>query len=681
MIYPSTPTSDHTETHFGVEIKDPFRWLEKDARKDADVARWVEAQNSLTHAHLATLPGREVFRQRLTQLLNWEQFTSPIKRGKRYFFTKSSAQENQPKLCLREGIEGDDRVLIDPHGWSKDGADALGEWSVSEEGAWIAYGVQTGGTDWRTIRVLNVETGQVLEDELKWVRFNAISWTKDSIGFFYSRFPRPEDSSAAMSGIAHHGVYFHALGTTQEQDRLIYSRPGALNLCDRTDDGRYLIIYSTPGAGVNALAAVDLFREEWKPRVLIDGFDAEWSMIGSRDTVLYLLTSNDAERRRIVSLNLAQTQPDPVEIVAQSDAVLTSAAMLGGMLLGTYLVDAITEVRRFQPDGKPDGLLALPEIGSAGGFRGHVTDNEAFFVHTSYHLPITVYRYDIFRNEYTVWAKPNVSVDVGSIVVKQLFYASPDGTKVPMFIVHRRDLTGPSPTLLYGYGGFGISQVPVFNPAQLAWVEQGGAMAVANIRGGGEYGRDWHMAGQFEKKQNVFDDFIAAGEFLKAEGITTAGGLAIHGESNGGLLVGAVVNQRPDLFAAALPHVGVMDMLRFHKFTGGVMGMSDYGDPEEERHFKNLLDYSPYHNIKSSAPYPAILVTTADADDRVVPGHSFKYVAALQADNLGPKPRLIRVETRAGHGAGMPLDKMTALYADMWAFAAHWTGLEVTPIA
>ncbi|PZO19476.1 MAG: S9 family peptidase [Burkholderiales bacterium] len=683
ITYPYTPTIDNVEIHFGHKISDPYRWLENDVRKDPDVARWVAAQNALTQNHLATLPGREIFRQRLAKLLDTEQLTAPIKRGQRYFFTRSSGQENQPKLCVREGMDGEDRVLLDPHDWSEDGADALGEWGVSDDGKRIAYGVQVAGTDWRTIRVFDVDTGLVLEDELQWARFSFMTWTHDGAGFFYSRYPQPAEGIASTAGVAHHAVCFHALGTPQTQDRWVYSnpaQPGALNLCDRTDDGGHLILYSTPGAGVNALAVIDLSREDWTPRVLVEDFNAEWSVIGSQGTVLYVLTSEDAERRRIVSLDLSQTHPDPVEVVAQTDAVLTSASLLGGRLLATCLVDAMTEVRRFHTDGTPDGLVALPAIGSAGGFRGHSTDNEAFFIHTSYHLPITVYRYDVARNEYMVWAQPEASADVDRMVVDQRFYTSRDGTRVPMFIVRRKDVSGPAPTLLYGYGGFGISQVPVYNPAQLAWVEQGGVMAVANIRGGGEYGRAWHMAGQLEKKQNVFDDFMAAGEFLKAEGITTPGGLAVQGESNGGLLVGTVVNQRPDLFAAALPGVGVMDMLRFHRFTGGVMWMSDFGNPDEESDFRNLLGYSPYHNIRPNTIYPAILATTADADDRVVPGHTFKYVAALQAGNLGPKPRLVRIETRAGHGAGMPLDKIIALYADMWAFAAHWTGLEVMPV-
>jgi prolyl oligopeptidase len=409
---------------------------------------------------------------------------------------------------------------------------------------------------------------------------------------------------------------------------------------------------------------------------------AEWTVLGNEGTRLILLTTDGAERRRVVSLDLAGPDPQPVEIVPEAEgrAVLNDAALLGGKLLIGYLVDARTEIRRFDMDGTPDGTVALPGIGTAGGLTGNPADAEAFFVFTSYDVPTTVYRHDVAANTIEPWAAPKAAIDLSRIVVEQRFYRSRDGTEVPLFLVRRKDVTGAAPTLLYGYGGFGISLVPVYNSLQLAWVEQGGVLAVANIRGGGEYGRAWHRAGQLENRQNVFDDFIAAAEFLKAEGITSPNGLAIQGESGGGLLVGAVTNQRPDLFDVALPGVGVMDMLRYDKFTAGTFWMGEFGSPTEEQHFRNLLSYSPYHAIKAGPDYPAILATTADADDRVVPAHTFKYVAALQAADLGSKPHLVRIETRAGHGAGMPLDKVIAQHADMWAFAAHWTGLDVKPV-
>ncbi|MGC0054741.1 prolyl oligopeptidase family serine peptidase [Brucella pituitosa] len=680
IYYPETKRVEVMEAHFGHTIIDPYRWLENDVRCDAEVAEWVKAQNVLTQSYLATLSGRDIFRERLAALLNYQQFTPPIKRAGRYFFTKNSGGDNQHTLRMRDDVDGADRIIIDPNGWSHDSADALAEWMASDDGRLLVYGVQTGGTDWRTIRVLDVDTGQVLDDEVAWARFTSIVWTKDGSGFFYSRYPEPEAGTAATASVSNHAVYFHTLGTPQANDRLIYSdpeQPAVLHMVDRTHDGRYLLIYATPGVGMNALLSIDLTSEDWATRKLIDGFDAEWTVIGAKGDLLYVQTNERAERRRIITLDLAQENPQPVEIVAEDEAVLTNAALLGERLLTTYLVDATTEVRRFAMDGTPDGVVELPGVGSAGGFQGNEEDNEAFFVFSSFDTPISVFRYDVSANHSEVWAEPNAPGMLKQISVEQRFYTSKDGTSVPISIVRRVDIADPAPTLLYGYGGFGISMVPYYNPVQMAWVEQGGVLAIANIRGGGEYGRAWHMAGQFENRQNAFDDFAAAGDFLKAEGITSADGLAIQGESNGGLLVGAVVNQRPDLFAAALPSVGVMDMLRYHRFSGGALWMSDFGNPDEEQYFNTLLSYSPYHNIRGGQDYPAILATTADTDDRVVPGHTFKYVAALQAADLGIKPKLVRVETRAGHGAGMPVEKVIALHADMWAFAAYWTGLEV----
>ncbi|MGJ7043051.1 prolyl oligopeptidase [Shinella sp. BE166] len=680
MTYPETKRVDVVDNHFGTTIADPYRWLENDVRRDPDVAAWIDAQNRITRSHVADLPGREVFRARLTELFDFERLTAPDKKGNRYFFTRNSGLANQETLVVREGLDGQDRVLIDPNSWSEDGANALAEWSASEDGARVAFAAQEGGTDWRTIRVLDVETGAVLEDEVAWVRFTSISWATDGTGFFYSRFPEPEKGRVFEATVARHAVYFHALGTPQSQDQLVYAtpeQPHLLHFAGVTEDGRYVIIYSSPGSGGSALTVLDLADKDWKPHAIVEDFEHYWSVVGNVGTKLFLTTQKGAERGKIVALDLGDTQPQFTDIVAENDAVLSSASLLGGRLIVCYFVDAKTKIERFKLDGTPDGVIDLPGIGSAGGFHGRAADDEAFFVFTSHNAPTTIYRYDVATNTKSAWAEPKVAIDLDRIVVEQRFYASKDGTKVPVFIVRRKDVTGPAPTLLYGYGGFAISMIPFYSPASLAWVEQGGVFAVASIRGGGEYGKSWHDAGRRENKQNVFDDFIAAGEYLKAEGITSPDGLAIQGESNGGLLVGAVVNQRPDLFAVALPGVGVMDMLRFHRFTGGQLWMQDFGDPAKERDFRNLLSYSPYHTIQSTGAYPAILVTTADTDDRVIPGHSFKYVAALQAADLGARPRLLRVDTRAGHGAGKPTDKMIEEFADMWAFAARWTGLEI----
>jgi len=678
--YPETKRVDVVETLFGHVISDPYRWLENDVRSDTDVAAWVKAQKGTTNAYLQTLPGRDVFKTRLTALFDHETVTAPQKRGERYFYTRNAGLENQAVLYVRDGFDGEERAVIDPNGWAEDGATALAEWSASSDGSHLAYAIQDGGTDWRTINILDVRSGKVLDDTVEWARFTEISWAKDGSGFFYSRYPDQENGAQSQAGVVNHAIYFHALGTDQSQDRLLYAtpdQPSLINLVDVSEDGRYAMIYSTPGAGTNALSVVDLSLEDWTPRTLIDDFQAEWSVLGNVGTKLFVMTSKNAERRKIVTLDLTEAAPVFEELVAEQEAVLTNAWLLGERLIATYLVDVKTEVRRYQLDGTPDGVVDLPGIGSAGGFRGDAKGNEVFFIFTSFNAPTTVYRYDVATNTSSVWAAPDAGFDFDRILVEQKFYTSKDGTRVPMFVVRRKDVNGPAPTLLYGYGGFGISMVPFYSPAQMAWIEQGGVMAIANIRGGGEYGKTWHETGRLHKKQNVFDDFIAASEYLKAQGITPADGLAIQGESGGGLLVGVVVNQRPDLFAAALPGVGVMDMLRYNKFTGGQLWMTDFGDPAVEDDFYNLLAYSPYHNIKMGKDYPAVLATTADADDRVVPGHTFKYVAALQAASLGPRPRLVRIETRAGHGAGKPMNKVIDELADLWAFAAHWTDLEV----
>ncbi|MGO2243002.1 MAG: prolyl oligopeptidase family serine peptidase [Halomonas sp.] len=680
FTYPHTKRVDVVDELFGHKVVDSYRWLEQDARTDPKVTEWVEAQRSLTSNYLATLPCRDIFRHHLKKLYDQEGYTAPQKCGERYFFTMSLGLDSQPSLYVREGVFGAERILIDPNTWSYDGADALAEWAVSDDGAFVAYGVQQGGTDWRTIRVLNVETGGVLEEAVNWVRFTQIIWKKDASGFIYSRFPEPEGGANSAASIADHAIYFHALGTPQSSDLLIHAtpnNPGCLHLADRTDDGTYLLIYSTLGVGTNALAVVDLASEDWIPRILIANYEAEWSVIGSQGTRLFIMTSQDAERRKIVALDIADAELTIDLVVPEDEAVLNNASILGGYLLTTYFRDAYTQMRRFKLDGTADGSVQLPGIGSAGGFKGKSDDNEAFYLFTSFDTPVTVYRYDVDSNTSTVWAQPTSQVDREMIIVKQYFFTSRDGTKVPLFTVRRKGDNGPSPTLLYGYGGFGISSVPIYSPAQMAWIEQGGILAVANIRGGGEYGKAWHRAGQMENKQNVFDDFIAASEFLKEEGITPENGLVVQGESNGGLLIGVVVNQRPDLYAVALPGVGVMDMLRYHLFTGGQLWITEFGSPEEEKHFNNLLSYSPYHNVQEGKSYPAILATTADTDNRVVPGHTFKYIAAIQVGDTGSRPHLVRVETRAGHGAGMPKEKIIEQIADQWAFAAHWSSLKV----
>lgn len=681
MIYPDTRRTDTVDEYFGTKVADPYRWLEGDAGQHDEVANWVRTQDDLARAYLAGLPGRQHVRQRLASLFDHARLTPPEKRGSRYFFTRNPGLDNQDVLVMREGVDGAERVLIDPNQWSDDGTAALAEWAVSENGRYLAFARQEGGSDWRTIRILDVESGAILPDEIAWVRFTTIAWTRDSAGFFYSRFPQPPAEDAFQAPVMEHSVHFHMLGTTQGEDRLVHATPEGrffIQTVAVTADGRYAVLYSTPGAGGNAVSIIDLQDPDWTLRPVIDTYDHNWVVFGNDGTRLFLSTDRGAERGRIVTFDLAAPDQGFVDLVGERDnGTLNDAALLGGCMVTTYLVDARFEMRRYRLDGTADGTIELPGIGTAGGFRGRPDDAEAFFVFTGHNAPTTIYRYDVARRALTIWDRPDVAIDLDRISVEQRFYRSKDGTRIPMFVVRRADQPGPAPTILYGYGGYGISMVPYYSPAALAWVEAGGTYVVANLRGGGEYGKAWHDAGRLTNKQNVFDDFIAAAEYLKSEGIAAADGLAIQGESNGGLLVGAVVNQRPDLFAAALAGVGVMDMLRFARFTNGQFWTGDYGDPATERDFRNLLSYSPYHTIRAGTPYPAILVTTADTDDRVVPAHSFKYVAALQSAALGERPRILRVDRRAGHGAGKPMGKALDEIADLWAFAAYWTGLRL----
>ncbi|WNO54880.1 prolyl oligopeptidase family serine peptidase [Stakelama saccharophila] len=684
LDYPETRRGDIVEDHFGITVADPYRWLENDVRNDPEVAAWVAAENKVTDAYLQTLPGRDVFRRRLKALIDYERFGLPVERGGRYFYNHNSGLQNQAVLFVRDSPNGEGRVLLDPNGWSKDGATALAEWVPSEDGTKLLYAIQDGGTDWRTIKVLDVATGKPLSDKVEWVKFSALSWARDGSGFYYSRFPEPQAGEKFQATNENQAVYFHKLGTAQSADRLVYATPdhpkyghGAYV----TDDGNWLVIITTEGTDNRyGVTVLDLTRPDAKPRTIISKLENEWSPAGNIGSKFYFLTNKDAPRGRIVTMDVAATDPlaTVAELVPQTEATLQGASMVGGTLFANYLSDVKSEVRRFAPDGTPKGEVPLPGIGTASGFDGEQGQTETFYAFTSFARPATIYRYDIATGEVTPWAQPEVAFDPEQYDVRQRFYTSKDGTRVPMFIVHKKGLKTPAPTLLYGYGGFDISLTPAFSATRLAWMEQGGVLAVANLRGGGEYGKAWHDAGRLHNKQNVFDDFIAAAEDLIAEGVTTKDQLAIQGGSNGGLLIGAVTNQRPDLFAAALPEVGVMDMLRFDQFTAGRYWVDDYGYPSKEADFKVLYKYSPYHNIRSGEDYPAIMALTADTDDRVVPGHTFKYTAALQHADIGTKPHIVRIETRAGHGSGKPTDKIIEEYADMWAFAAKWTGMKVT---
>lgn len=682
VTYPKTERVDQTDTQFGTAVADPYRWLENDVRQDAKVRAWVEAEQTVTDTYLATLPKRDAIKARLKQLWDFEKFGLPRRKGGRYFFERNSGLQNQYVLFVQEGLNGQPRELIDPNRWSDDGATALAGWVPSEDGRRIVYAIQDGGSDWRTVKVLDVDSGKVLADEVKWVKFSDLSWAHDRSGFYYSRFPEPKSGDEFQSLNTNQAVYFHRIGDAQSADRLVYATPDLPkrgHTATVTEDGAWLVVTTTEGTDDRyEIVVQDLRTATAKPRVLFRGLEYSWSLAGSVGDELTFVTNRDAPLYRVVSVNVAAPGEAKLkELVPQAASTIESASLVGGTLVVSYLEDAKSVVRTFAPDGRPKGQVALPGIGSSYGFGGRVDEAETFYGFTSFNAPPTIYRYDAATGTSTIFKQPKVPFDAAAYQVTQRFFASKDGTRVPMFIVHKKglDLSKGAPTLLYAYGGFNNSLPPGFSISRLAWMEMGGVFVLANIRGGGEYGKAWHDGGRLLKKQNVFDDFIAAAEELIRAGITTKAKLAIQGGSNGGLLVGAAVNQRPDLFAAALPQVGVMDMLRYNRFTAGRYWVDDYGDPGEEVHFRNLLAYSPYHNIKSGRDYPAILVTTADTDDRVVPGHSFKYAAALQAASIGDKPHLIRIETRAGHGSGKPTDKIIEEIADMWAFIGFHTGL------
>ncbi|MEO5867012.1 MAG: prolyl oligopeptidase family serine peptidase [Sphingomonas sp.] len=684
LAYPQTRRVDQIDEQFGVKVADPYRWLENDVRTDAEVKAWVDAENGVTNAYLATLPGRDIFAGRLKTLIDYERFGVPVKKGGHYFYTHNAGLQNQAVLFVRDGVAGQGRVLLDPNSWSKDGATALGEWSPSEDGGRLAYAVQDGGTDWRTVKVLDVATGKVMDDTVEWVKFSGLAWAKDGGGFYYSRFAAPAAGVKFQATNENQQVYFHRIGTPQASDTLIYATPDQPkrgHSAQVTDDGKWLVITTAEGTDNRyEIAVLDLTRPGAKPRTIIPGLDNQWTLAGNEGSTFYWVTNKGAPHLKIVAMDVATATPVARDVVPEDKAVLANAGIVGGKLVAEYLVDVKSEVRRYGLDGKRDGTVALPGIGSVVGISGTQDDPEVFYSFTSFATPTTIYRYDVRTGAASVWAQPKAAFDPADYDVAQRFYTSKDGTRVPMFVVRKKSVTGPAPTLLYAYGGFNISTTPAFSAGRIAWLEQGGVLAVANIRGGGEYGKAWHDGGRLANKQNVFDDFIAAGEYLKAQRITGKDGLVIEGGSNGGLLIGAVTNQRPDLFAAALPHVGVMDMLRFDRFTAGRYWVDDYGYPSKEADFRTLYSYSPYHNIKGGRAYPAILAFTADTDDRVVPGHTFKYTAALQAADIGDKPHLVTIETRAGHGSGKPTDKIIAETANAWAFAAKWTGLTVKPV-
>ncbi len=579
ITYPQTERGEVVDELFGERVADPYRWLENDVRVDPRVRAWVTAQNEATNAFLTTLPSRAAFRARMRQMYDYERFGLPRKAGNHYFYTRNDGLQNQSVLYVRDGLNGAPRVLIDPNGWAQDGATALAEWVPSEDGSRLIYSIQDGGTDWRTVRVLDVATGQPLQDEVRWVKFSSLEWAKDGSGFYYSRFPEPREGQQFQSLNENQAVYFHRLGTPQSADRLMFAtpdRPRLNHLAEVSDDGRWLIVSSSEGTDARyEVDLIDLTAVNPQSRRIVSGLQNDWSYLGNQGTRFIWSTNNGAPRQRIVAMDIAN--PSAVtEIVPEDAATMNGASIVGSRLIVSYLVDAKSEVRSFTLDGRRTGTIQLPGIGSTSGFRGDPDESETFYSFVSYNRPPTVYRYDSASGQSSIFAQPELTFDPANYEVRQVFFSSKDGTRVPMFVVSRRGApAGPRPTLLYGYGGFNSSATPTFRPGWMTWVDMGGVLAVANLRGGGEYGQAWHDAGRRANKQNVFDDFIAAAEHLISSRVTTNRQLAIEGRSNGGLLVGAVLNQRPDLFAAALPTVGVMDMLRFNRFTAGRYWVDD----------------------------------------------------------------------------------------------------------
>lgn len=673
--YSETRRVDHVDEYHGVKVPDPYRWLEDDVRENKDVAAWVEAKNKEAFGYLKTIPEREPIRKRLNELWNYEKFGTPFKAGGRYYYYHNSGLQNQSVLFTQDSLEDEAAVFMDPNSWSKDGTVALSGTQFSDDGRYVAYGVQEAGSDWRKWKVRDIATGKDLDDELNWVKFNSPDWTKDGKGFFYARYPDPSGDAEFQALNLNMKVYYHRVGTSQDLDVLVYENPAEPSWgyqAEVTEDGRYLVITVWKGTDDKYRVIYKDLKELYGlPTDLISTFDNEFTLIGNDGSNFFFKTDLEAPRRRVISIDVRK--PDAKnwkEVIPQREETLRGVGLVGNTFVASYLKDAKTQINIHSMKGDFIREVEFPGIGSASGFGGKRGDTDTFYSFSSFATPPSIYRYDILTGKSELFRQAKVKFNPDDYEVKQVFYESKDGTRVPMFLSHKKGLKldGMNPTLLYGYGGFNIPLTPRFSISRVAWMEMGGVYAQANLRGGGEYGEKWHKAGTKLKKQNVFDDFIAAAEWLIENKYTSTPKLAIQGGSNGGLLVGACMTQRPDLFGACLPAVGVMDMLRFHKFTAGRFWVDDYGSSDNEDEFKALLKFSPYHNLKDGVKYPATMVTTADTDDRVVPGHSFKFAARLQEAHGGDAPVLIRIETKAGHGAGKPTAKIIEELTDAWAF-------------
>lgn len=682
MQYPHTHKDETIEILHGMTIADPYRWMED---IDSPATRqWIEEQNKLTFSFLESIPARQRIGKRLTELWDYEKFTPPLKRGERYFFTYNNGLQNQSSLYWMESRDAEPRLLLDPNLISEDGTSAMTDFAISKNGKLLAYSISVAGSDWQEWRLRDIDTAQDLPDVIRWVKFSTASWTPDNLGFYYSRYEQPEPGTALKDANRNQKLYYHRLGTLQEKDELVYERPDHPDWgfgAEVTDDGRYLVISVWKGTHrENAIFYQNLTQIGSPIQPLLPDFEASYTLIFNQANVFFFLTDHNAPNSRLIAIDLHQPESQNwQEIVPESTDALSSMHRIGNKIFAVYMYDAHNQVRLFDLTGKPSGQVTLPGFGSVLGFQGGPEDQEAFYSFSSFIYPGTVFRYDLRTSENLIFRQPKLNFDPSEFTIQQEFYTSKDGTRIPMFLCHKPgiELDGNNPTLLYGYGGFNIPMLPAFSVAAMVWMEIGGVYAIANLRGGGEYGKAWHTAGMLHNKQNVFDDFIAAAEWLIDQKYTCSQKLAIMGRSNGGLLIGACLTQRPDLFGACVPGVGVLDMLRFHKFTIGWAWVSDYGSPDEPEDFKVLLAYSPYHNIRPNTIYPPTLIHTGDHDDRVYPAHSFKFASALQAAQSGEAPVFIRIDTKAGHGMGKPTQKLIDETADIWAFLVksldvHW---------
>jgi len=679
LTYPETAKDETTDNYFGTEVADPYRWLEDDRSEETEA--WVVAQNEVTFGYLETIPFRNALNERLTEIWNYPKMGAPSKQQGLYFYSYNTGLQNQSVLFMKNGLDAEGEVFLDPNLLSEDGTVALSSFSVSNDAKYAGYGISRAGSDWNEFFIKDIESGEDLEDHLKWIKFSDMSWYNN--GFFYSKYDEPKEGDELSAANTNNKVFYHTVGTQQSDDKLIYKDPKHPNRgfgASVTDDENYIIITATESTSGNAFgfkkAKINNKPFNW----LVETFNQDYSPIGNIDNILYVLTNRNAPMYKLVAIDLNNPAPENwTDIIPEKDQVLESCSLAGGHLIATYLKDAYNVTEVLNLDGSLKHKVEFPGIGSVGGFRGKTEDPVTFYTFTSFNYPPVIFKYDIASNKSEVYYKTELDFDGDDFVTKQVFFESKDGTKVPMFIVHKKGvvLNGTNPTMLYGYGGFNITYTPTFSAVRAVWMEQGGVFALAGIRGGGEYGEEWHKAGTILNKQNVFDDFIAASEFLIAEKYATPERLSIIGGSNGGLLVGAVTNQRPDLYAAVIPAVGVMDMLRFHKFTIGRYWTTDYGSSEDSTQFEYLYKYSPVHNVSAEKEYPAVLVTTADHDDRVVPAHSFKYIATLQEKYKGENPVLIRIETNAGHGGGKPTAKVIDENADELAFL--WYNMDFNP--